>query len=217
MYMILQDGFQYKLKSDRAILVSGPTPTEISHGYYTIPEKIHGRPVLEIKDAAFMNSEIKSLKLPSCIKHIGKRAFKDSKIQEISFFECEASNILKLDSCAFDGCEHLMSFKTEQVVIAEYFSFAHCPNLTEFYAHFQCINPEAFAYSGITSIDMTDNCRIKARSLDNSQIKEIHLKNSATFAQRILEWIRQNNINVYVATGSPLLDMVHLGHTVFEE
>lgn len=215
MYMILHDGFQYKLKSDRAILVSGPTET--SQGCYTIPEKIHGKPVLEIKDTAFMHSEIKSLKLPSCLKYIGKRAFKDSKIQEISFFECEVSNILKLDSCAFDGCEHLMSFKTEQVVIAEYFSFAHCPNLTELCAHFQCISPEAFAYSGITSIGLTDNCWIKARSLDNSQIKEIHLKNSATFAQRTLDYVRGNNIKVYVATGSPLLDMVYLGHTVFEE
>ncbi|EOD5311405.1 leucine-rich repeat domain-containing protein [Enterococcus faecalis] len=68
-----------------------------------IPEKIKGIEVTAIRDRAFANVTLKSIKLPDSIKYIGKEAFRESDIKELILPE----NLQVIDDRAFQFANNL--------------------------------------------------------------------------------------------------------------
>ncbi|EGO8637119.1 leucine-rich repeat domain-containing protein [Enterococcus faecalis] len=68
-----------------------------------MPEKIKGIEVTAIRDRAFANVTLESIKLPDSIKYIGKEAFRESDIKELILPE----NLQVIDDRAFQFANNL--------------------------------------------------------------------------------------------------------------
>lgn len=68
-----------------------------------IPEKIKGIKVTAVKDRAFANITLKSIKLPDSLKYIGKEAFRESDVKELVL----SRNLEVIDDRAFQFANNL--------------------------------------------------------------------------------------------------------------
>lgn len=94
----------------------------------TVPEEIDGHKVVEIADAAFMNSGARKVVLPSTVKYIGSNAFKDNKYLEA----VEITGVEEIDYAAFRSCYWLDTIKTsESLKFVAPFAFYSCFDLIE--------------------------------------------------------------------------------------
>ena len=96
------EGLEYKLTEDgTGYIVVGIG--DFSGKDLIIPAEYQGKPVLEIGNNAFANSEIESVKLPKGLKVIGYYAFESSNINEISI----PNSVEIIRDYAFRGCLQL--------------------------------------------------------------------------------------------------------------
>lgn len=96
------EGLEYKLTEDgTGYIVVGIG--DFSGKDLIIPAEYQGKPVLEIGNNAFANSEIESVKLPKGLKIIGYYAFESSNINEISI----PNSVEIISDYAFRGCLQL--------------------------------------------------------------------------------------------------------------
>lgn len=91
----------------------------------TIPEKVYGYEVKEIKEYAFENSNIESINVLANNLKINKNAFKNSSIKDIK------GDIGIICEYAFDNCLNLEEVVLESVTDVMKYAFINCTNLTK--------------------------------------------------------------------------------------
>ena len=148
------DGLAYYLLSDDTYAVSGGTTTYMTD--IVIPDTHNGKPVTEILPEAFKeHSNIKSVRLPSSLKIIGKDAFYHCGISTIDL----PSSLETIGYGAFSGCSQLETIDLpSSLETIGYGAFKGCSQLKTITipASVKTINAGAFAETGLTDVYFED-------------------------------------------------------------
>jgi hypothetical protein len=217
------DGFAYMLYPNHVAIV-GYEPTIINGcNKHVIPTLVDNKPVTKIDTHALAFSKLERIELPASITSIGNKAFFKSEVKEVVFYaspDYTCQFRLEVEASAFKECVNLTLFDTQQFVTAGYLSFSYCPNLTHFGQHrnmqFECIHPDAFAYSGVEEIHLSNKGWLQANALNNSSVKKIWIKDAAKIPKKTLNYIKKKEIVMITNQYSPLMDLVYDGFLVEE-
>ena len=100
------EGLEYQLSTDGTYYILSDIGTATDKDII-IPGEHEGLPVVKIKDNAFLNSSIESVKIPNTVQIIGKSAFADCINLEIIVIPNSVTHILEN---AFYGCNNLIIY-----------------------------------------------------------------------------------------------------------
>ena len=110
--VVLQNAFQYSINNGKVTII-GYTGNDID---VVIPSNINGFPVTDIGEGAFQNSYVRSVTIPSSVRHIDWFAFSGcTALQSITI----PSSVLSIDYGAFDYCPKTLTVKCEKGSYAE--------------------------------------------------------------------------------------------------
>ncbi len=119
------EDFVYELKDGYAVITGYKgTDFEIS-----IPQKIEGRPVIEIGENAFLDYDLTAIVIPEGVEEIGKEAFRGCKC----LTKVELPDTLNtIGRFAFDNCEALEKIELpESLDLIRCGAFSSCNSLRE--------------------------------------------------------------------------------------
>lgn len=195
-----ENGFTYKIKSDKTVSVIGYAGEETK---VVIPSEFQGCPVTAIADDCFFASYyLESVKIPDTVKEIGANAFKycdsltemtipDSVtyIGEHAFDGCESlekltmgNSVSQIGEYAFSGCESLSRAEIPHgVMIIESALFKNCDDLEEIviplsvteiesYAFYNCSDLETVYYGGSSRQWEAVSISSNNRSIKNAKV-----------------------------------------------
>lgn len=142
------------------------------NGCVNIPEKIKAYPVFRIKNTLYKdNEEVKSVKMPSTLKNIGKSAFNGCvNLTELTI----PGNVLVIEDRAFCNCSSLKTAVIEQgTTHLGDEVFENCTQLKEV-----CI-PDSVGKIGVNAFKNTGDCTIICN--DNSYAMQYAIDNNLKY------------------------------------
>ncbi len=157
--LVDENGFGFIIVDGKTLTLTkySGTATDIE-----IPSEFEGKPVTEIKNGAFRETDIKSVSIPSSIKTIGDRAFTSCvKLEKVVM----AQGVEAIDKFAFSYCTALKNVEFPDTIKSiGMFSFTatgleeiKIPNGVEeigAYAFYQCTELKtAYVPASVTTID----------------------------------------------------------------
>ena len=167
-----KDGFKYYLDNGAAVIVGYDGAAEC-----TIPSKLDGYDVMEIRYSAFKNSGITSLSIPSTVTKIGNEAFRDClKLTKVSipasitadggiaervFMGCKSLKEVTIakgyaapiGESMFQGCTSLTTINIPEGVAYIYGSaFESCTSLAELTLPSSIVSIGSYAFQNCSSL-----------------------------------------------------------------
>lgn len=147
----VQRGFSFHRKT-KSVRITNYHGTEKN---VVVPSKIGGKPVNELAEGAFEKSAVDCVEIPGCVRKMGERLFRESKVRTVRF----GSGITKIPSCAFKYCGKLFSVTLPDTLteIGES-AFFRCAALEHiaFSGSLRKIGKSAFINSGLKGFSIPD-------------------------------------------------------------
>lgn len=153
-----------------------------SHNSIVIPDEINSIAPINLGDELFKdNQSIISVQLPDCIKIIGRYTFANSSIQEI-----KGNKVMKIETRAFYGAEHLYKESLPNVSTVNLHGFDGCINLTQqlsFENSLTSIGSYAFALVPIEVINLPNYTDDVYKCFGGCNAREIYLPKTTCLQQ----------------------------------
>lgn len=141
-----------------------------------IPDKIKDIEVTAIRDRAFANVTLKSIKLPDSIKYIGKEAFRESDIKELVLPE----NLQVIDDRAFqyaNSLEGTLIIPENVKYIGQYAFQSNYLTSIIFPKSLEVIEDGAFLYSELENVEFKGNGKnLKKIGVDAFSVAKVQNK-----------------------------------------
>lgn len=141
-----------------------------------IPDKIKDIEVTAIRDRAFANVTLKSIKLPDSIKYIGKEAFRESDIKELIL----PKNLEVIDDRAFQYANNLegtLEIPENVRYIGQYAFQSNYLTSIVFGKSIEIIEEGAFLYSELENIEFKGNGKnLKKIGVDAFSVAKVQNK-----------------------------------------
>ena len=218
MKKVVVDGVKYGIREREAIVVGHVDPSQLD---LIIPAEVNSVPVTAIRKEAFMNSNIRTLCLPDTIVYIHDMAVKNCKnLISVSEYESgkqtHAHHSVIICDCAFEDCVNLQSFDFNSTV--KYVSnnaFAGCEKLADMHAMLVTVRKNAFQNCyALEELSFGLRARLYNQSIEESGVKTLRVYNSLECPNLLLKHIKQNQIAIYCAANSDLIDLAYMGYNV---
>ncbi|MFG5507447.1 leucine-rich repeat domain-containing protein [Enterococcus faecalis] len=141
-----------------------------------IPDKIKDIEVTAIRDRAFANITLKSIKLPNSIKYIGKEAFRESDIKELFL----PKNLEMIDDRAFQFANNLkgtLIIPENVKYIGQYAFQSNYLTSIVFPESIEIIEDGAFLYSELENVEFKGNGKnLKKIGVDAFSVAKVQNK-----------------------------------------
>lgn len=133
---IVKDNIIYRKQANNTLIITGiqDVVCKDTMEHIIIPECVENMPVVAIADKAFYRyNNLRSIKLPATLTHVGKNAFSNcQRLEDVHF----KSNMVTLERAAFCGCGKLCVVSGWMFEVIDCSTFEGCSRLELIDAYF---------------------------------------------------------------------------------